>query len=433
MKITYSQTQSMLLGSSRSAKCAIVRTTIFLLLVCTTESLRALPLTMIYDFSGSPDGNGPRSALIQDSKSNLYGTTYGGGTLGYGTVFKIDATGKESILHNFAGGADGSNPVAGLTLDAAGNLYGTTFLGGGNHCFNNSGCGVVFMLSPGGGNWWKKTILYSFKGGADGSHPGYGNLSRDAAGGLYGTTVYGGTGYCSYGCGVVYKISLVAGVWKEQVLHTFVATLSTDGATPYGGVILDAAGNLYGATTAGGNAACSCGTLFQLGPTGQEIILHSFAGGTDGAQPFGTLLRDASGNLYGTTWLGGSSLNYGIAFKLDTNGIETILHTFIGYPSDGASPYGALVQDSAGNLYGTTYTGGKGGCKLGTFTVGCGAVFKLDSTNTETILHNFYYATDGSEPMAGLLIGGNGNLYGATSRGGPMTARAGVLYKMASK
>ena len=382
-------------------------------------------------FKGSPDGSSPWAAPIHDTHGNFYGTTWSGGKFGFGTVFEVDSTGKETILHDFAGGSDGAFPWSGLIMDAAGNLYGTTNTGGGAYCFNNYGCGVVFKMSPKRGGGWTETVLYAFKGKPDGQHPGYGSLAQDAAGNLYGTTIDGGGGYCSAGCGVVFKLARSSsGHWKETVLHSFNAT-QTDGVTPYGGVILDAAGNAYGTTSLGGSSSCGCGTVFKLDATGKATILYSFTGGADGAQPFGALVRDSAGNLYGTTWDPATGYNYGTVYKLDPSGTKTSLHSFTGYPSDGAAPIGALVRDSAGNLYGTTYFGGNGNdpfCETNHQPQGCGAVFKVDKNGKETILHNFVYSVDGAEISAGVTLDAKGNLYGGASVGG--NRHNGLVYKL---
>jgi uncharacterized repeat protein (TIGR03803 family) len=420
----------------------IQRATMLLILVVfvvifVNELLQARSLDVVHGFNGPPDGWSPWAAPIHDKRGNYYATTWAGGALGFGTVFKIDSAGKETILHNFVGGNDGSNPWAGLTIDAAGNIYGTTNSGGGPYCFNNYGCGVVFRLSPHGKHGWKETILYAFKGASDGAHPGFGTLARDTVGNLYGTTTYGGGGYCSTGCGVVFRLTHIFGVWKEQVLHVFASGSQTDGTAPYASVVLDDAGNLYGTTSMGGSPiSCNCGTVFELDKTGKETILYNFTGGADGFDPIATLLRDAAGNLYGTTLQGGSSIGYGYgtAFKLDPTGAKSILHTFNGYPADGAGPRAALVRDSAGNLFGTTYYGGNksgnGFCAVGGHPSGCGTVFKIDKNGKETVLHNFSYPVDGAEVSAGVALDAKGNLYGATAVGGPHDNDGGIVYKL---
>jgi uncharacterized repeat protein (TIGR03803 family) len=298
---------------------------------------------VLYSFcirTNCADGAFPVAPLLRDKTGNLYGTTSNGGISGNGVVFKLDASGKESVLHRFAGHLkDGNNPQAGLIRDAASNLYGTTTYGG---SFDD---GIVFKVNKAG----KETVLYDFTGGMDGGNPQYGSLRRDATGNLYGTTYTGGSFSCggSDGCGTVFKLDL----GKETVFHNFAGG---DGANPYAGVIRDAAGNLYGTTAFGGPA--QNGTVFKLDAGGRETILYGFTGGTDGAFPYGGLVRDAVGNLYGTTNVGGAS-GWGVVFKVDANGTETVLYSFTG-GADGGLPFGNLIRDGAGNLYGTTNVGG---------------------------------------------------------------------------
>ena len=370
--------------------------------------------TVLYSFKNSPDGSGPYSSLIRDRAGNVYGTTAYGGLVGYGTVFKLDATGAETVLHSFTfGGADGSKPFGGLIRDAAGNFYGTTSDGGGIGCAPY-GCGTVFKLDT----TRHETVLYSFTGGADGRNP-YAGLVRDPAGNLYGTTFYGGgSNNCGQGCGTVFKLDAMG---VQTVLHSF--TGPPDGNWPLGSLILDAAGNLYGTTSWGGsssNCTAGCGTVFKLDATGAETVLYSFTGGADGARPASELIRDAAGNFYGTTQYGGAGRcrdGCGTVFKLDTTGTETVLYRFRRNP-DGGSPVAGLIRDAAGNLYGTTLYGG---IKRN------GTVFKLDATGAETVLHSFTRA-DGQQPTAGLVMDSAGNLYGTTDYGGAFDA--GTVFKI---
>jgi uncharacterized repeat protein (TIGR03803 family) len=318
-----------------------------------------------------------------------------------------------TVLYEFAGyPTDGAGPVGGLIRDAAGDLYGTTLVGGA------SGGGVVFKLAPTG----TETVLYSFTGGADGEFPQAG-LVRDAAGNLYGTTSQRGSSACGVGCGTVFKLSLIG---TETVLYSF--TGGADGATPYAGLIPDTAGNLYGTTYSGG--AHGKGVVFELircssVASGYEYkVLYSFTGGADGGNPDAALLRDAAGNLYGTAAYGGAG-NAGVVFKLSPTGSETVLHSFSG--ADGALPHAGLVRDTAGNLYGTTLVGGAatGTCNP---PYGCGVVFKLSPTGTETVLHSFTGGADGANPYAGLAQDAAGNLYGTAAGGG--ISNAGVVFKL---
>jgi uncharacterized repeat protein (TIGR03803 family) len=270
-------------------------------------------VTIVHSFLAAPDGENPYlTDLISDAAGNLYGTTQEGGTYpiicSCGVVFKLSPSRQETILHRFnEGPADGTQPAAGLVLDPAGNLYGTTFFGGNVCAYSNSkgGCGTIFKISPSG----KETILYNFTGGAEGANPA-GKLFRDSAGNLYGTTAYGGIECDSYGfgCGAIFKFDTSG---KITVLHTFSGV--PDGANPFGGLIVDPAGNAYGVTNAGGNSSCStletpgCGTVYKIDRTGKLTILHSFDL-TDGSTPNASLVRDAAGNLYGTTANGGNPI-----------------------------------------------------------------------------------------------------------------------------
>jgi uncharacterized repeat protein (TIGR03803 family) len=301
--------------------------------------------------------------LFRDARGNLYGTTVSGGApINSGTVFRVDATGKEKVLHRFTNLAGGLNPVAGVIRDAAGNLYGTTQLGGDASCNDpGPGCGVVFKLDPRG----TQTVLYAFRGLPDGNQP-LSNLTRDAAGNLYGTTLYGGAQCTNIdGCGTVFKVDATG---QETILYTF--TGGADGGAPIGGLVRDATGNLYGTTA--GFGTYDDGVVFRLDPSGKETVLYSFKGGTDGASPLGGLVRSPDGSFYGTTEDGGSAAcnsGCGTVFKLDPHGHEIILHSFTG-GADGAYPNAVLVRDSAGNLYGTANEGGNPNC-------GCGTVFKI--------------------------------------------------------
>jgi uncharacterized repeat protein (TIGR03803 family) len=283
------------------------------------------------------------------------------------------AASKYKVLHKFAlNGKDGKLPLAGLILDVAGNLYGTTYIGGAY------GYGVVFRLAPNADGGWTESVLHSFTGGSDGKYPGAG-LIFDAAGNLYGTTQSGGNlSYCGgQGCGVVFRLTPNSdGSWKEKVLHQFTGGKSGSGPS---GLILDAAGNLY--STAGGGAY-GAGVAFRLAPNSnggwKEKVLHQFTGGKDGNGPSGLTL-DPSGNLYGTTHSGGNSVCYfgsgcGVVFMLtaDSNGgwHEKPLHAFKNNP--GAFPDAGVILDGAGNLYGTTSNYASGECEGA-----CGSVFEV--------------------------------------------------------
>ena len=292
--------------------------------------------TVLYSFTGGADGANPYEGVVRDSAGNLYGTTLTGGAAGAGVVYQVDTTGHETVLYSFTGGADGGSPYAGVILDSAGNLYGTTSGGGA------AGAGVVYKVDTTG----HQTVLYSFTGGADGGNP-YASVIRDAAGNLYGTTNGGGAAFA----GVVYKVDTTG---HETVLYSF--TGGADGGNPIAGVIRDSAGNLYGTTHNGGGPAFA-GVVYKVDTTGHETVLYSFTGGADGSEPQAGVIRDAAGNLYGATLFGGPA-NQGVVYKVDTAGHETVLYSFTG-GADGAEPAGSVIRDAAGNLYGTTFLGGK--------------------------------------------------------------------------
>lgn len=403
---------------TRTPHCVIVLVIASVLVAFGPQSLEAQTLTILYRFMDSPDGAGPNTGPIQDKQGNLYSTTYAGGAKGWGTVYKIDPNGKETVLHSFVGGLDGTSSTSGLVADPKGNLYGTTYQGGSSNCFNGYGCGVVYKLSH-TKHGWKETIVYVFAGGADGAYPAYGTLARDAAGDFYGTTLYGGNDNWPNGTGVVYKLSHTFSGWKQQVLYAFGTNSQTDGASPYGGVILDAAGNVYGTTYYGGSSGA--GTVFKIDPAGSETVLYNF-NGTDGGGPFTALVRDKSGNLYGTTAYGGDPTCFcGTVFKIDANGTETVLHVFTGYPFDGDGP-GLLVQDGAGNLYGTAGGGNSSNCLDNNQPSGCGVIFEVTTKGKETILHNFTGGGGDGEGPAGLNLN-RGSFYGAAGFG------AGLVFK----
>jgi uncharacterized repeat protein (TIGR03803 family) len=397
------------LGPGRVREKSLPASLIFLtiLFACVVQAAQSQTFTVLYAFKGGGDGQEPNSSVVLDGAGNLYSVTRLGGSFDYGTVFEVSRGGQESVLHSFLG-SDGSYPAWGLLRDSSGNLYGTTSYGGaaeGGHCVH--GCGTVFKLELSG----KETVLYSFSGGTDGSYP----ESKLLAGGgnLYGTTAFGGKTSCPLGCGAVYRLNQAG---EEKVLYDFAN--NTDGDFPVG-LVSDGAGNLYGTTYDGGTSGY--GAIFELNSAGKLIVVYSFTGGADSGDPAG-LIRDSAGNLYGTTYAVGIGLRgFGTVYKLDTNGQLTTLYTFSG-STDGQYP-GGLVLDAKGNLYGAALGGGTGtGCYYG----GCGTIFKLDTENNFTVLHNFTGA-DGELPN-GLAIDGAGNLYG-TALGGGIDTRKCAYYK----
>jgi uncharacterized repeat protein (TIGR03803 family) len=365
---------------------------------------------VLYKFcsqSGCADGENPQAGLAMDAAGNLYGTTALWGAFGKGVVFQLAPDGTETVLHDFcssSGCADGANPEAGLIVDSAGNLYGTTTAGGAGNS------GVVFGLFPRPPPFagYRYRILYSFctqSGCADGALPIAG-LTADTTGNLYGTTRDGGTA----DAGVVFKL---APDGTETVLYNFCSLDGcADGANPEAALIMDAAGNLYGTTFAGGGFG-SYGVVFELAPDGTETVLYSFCARiacVDGWLPNRAgLITDAAGNLYGTTFAGGFG-NHGVLFRLAPDGTETVIWNFctLSGCADGENPNGGVVADAAGNLYGMTLYGG---------TFGKGVVFQLAPDGTETVLHNFCSQSgcaDGGWPMGELILDAVGNLYGTT-------------------
>jgi uncharacterized repeat protein (TIGR03803 family) len=319
--------------------------------------------TVLHGFGASGDGTYPFAGLI-DVNGLLYGTTWEGGTYQYGTAYAITTSGTETVLHTFAGGAnDGAYPSADLA-DVNGVAYGTTQLGGSTKCYRQQGCGTVFSIAKSG----NETVLHAF-GSKRGTHPYAGLLSVNGT--LYGTTVKGGR----YGKGTVFAITTSG---KETVLYSFKGG-SEDGEGPNAGLI-NVGATLYGTTTYGGDGVCGefgCGTVFSLTLSGTETVIHFFSGDPDGFSPWAGLVS-VKGTLYGTTTYGGNSgcgtLGCGIVFSITTSGNETVLHTFAGYPDDGGEPEASLFRD-AGRLYGTTMIGGSSDSNQ--CDRGCGTVFSI--------------------------------------------------------
>ena len=379
----------------------------FLLSTALIQPAEAQTYSVLYTFMGGKDGAYPSAGLIQDAAGNLYGTTgenaQAGCTSYCGDVFKIDPKGNETTLHTFVGGNDGSAPSSGVVRDQAGNLYGTTLNGG----KGAGSLGVVYKLEPAG----KETILHYFpKTPKDGIAPD--GVVLDSEGNLYGTTIEGPGSGCGFGCGIIFKLNPAG---KETITTRF----NEPGYWEAGYLVRDAAGNEYGVVGIGGGTGCGgigCGAVFKVDTAGKVSIVYAFKGGSDGLEPNGPVVIDKAGNLYGITWEGGDTVacppsGCGTIYKIDTTGKETVLHKFS--LRDGFLPYGNLVLDSKGNLYGTTAAGGAN-CLPG----GCGTVYKLSKTGKETVLYSFKGKTDGDEPFAGLVQDKAGNLYGTTISGG---------------
>ena len=349
----------------------------------------AAHLHIYYAFPGGREGGSP-SDLVRDAQGNLYGTTFwGGGRCNCGTVFMVTPQGVEKILYAFRGQKDGSVPIGSLLLDGAGNLYGVTQA--------NHGIGTVFKLDPSG----QLKTLHAFGGSGDGAYT-HAGLVMDPSGTLYGTTIAGGTS----NQGTVFKI---APDGKESVVYSFAG--GSDGIGPLASLILDRAGNLYGTTEYGGydgNAFCGdggCGTVFKVTPDGKESVLYAFLGDRDGTFPLGPVARDKQGNLYGMTTYGGA-YGDGAVFKLAPDGTKTELYSM--QTGTGGIPLGGIVLDRQGNLYGTAQ-GDVGG-----------VAFELATDGTYTILHAFSGGADGRFLSGNLTLDTNANVYGATTQGGDL-------------
>lgn len=376
----------------------------------------AVTESILHEFTSTPDGAGPYAGLV-NVKGTLYGTTTGGGTTGYGTVFKISPSGKLSVLYSFSGTTDGANPYGNL-VDVNGTLYGTTAFAGGSGCYG-SGCGTVFKITTSG----KESTIYSFKGGStDGAFPEAGLIYVKGA--LYGTTAGGGTN----SAGSVFKLTTSG---KETVLHIF--TAGADGVAPLASLV-NLNGTLYGTTELGGTGTCSgiqgagCGIVFKVTSSGKESTLFTFPGtAANGEFPFAGLTV-VKGALYGTTLNGGVS-NIGIVFKMTMSGTETVLYSFKDSAGDGNEPASSLL-DIKGTLYGTTTQGG---------SASVGAVYRITTAGQETLLYSFAgYPSDGWQPTGGVTKLG-GKLYGTTNLGGSSTScynnfgptGCGVVYSLA--
>jgi uncharacterized repeat protein (TIGR03803 family) len=389
---------------------------------------------VLYSFQGGNDGQNAYGILSFDTNGNLYGTTDSGGSAGYGTVYELTPSGgawTKTTLWNYSGGSDGGNPDFGVTLGSAGQIYVASSVGG---LFSNSnGNASVLRLIPSDGKVSETIVTFS---NTDGSVP-LTNLIADSAGNFYGTTTLGG----AYGYGTVFElVKSSGGTWTDQILYSFKHGLDFNtGASP-SPLIFDSHGNLFGETAYDGQSGD--GTVFELSPAGGGKWtfeqLHTFTRGANGGQPYGGLVIDSAGNLYGTTEYGGKSsacgsLKCGIVFELTQSSgwTENVLYNFAGGAADGANPLAGLVFDQRGNLYGTTQFGGD----LATCTKGCGVVFELSPASgswMEQLLYAFTNSNgDGREPSANLIFDSFGNLYGTTSGGGTNHATCcGTVFKL---
>ena len=400
---------------------AATMTTITFLTLATCQA-SGQTYTSLHNFTGKSDGGYVLAPVILDGEGNLYGTTYQGGDMhcspgqGCGTIFKIDSSGNETVLYAFK--SDIPDAAFPSTSSLIRDDSGNLF--GTTTSGGTSGIGTVFEVNASG----QETVLYSFTGDKRGAYPD-GNIARDPKGNIYGTARFGDP-ECNpaySGCGIAFKLTSTG---KFTVLHTFHKFV---GENP-SGLFRAQSGNLYGTTLLGGDLNCNggqgCGTVFKINPQGKLTTLYTFHG-TDGAFPTSGVIQDSYGNLYGTTSAGTT----GVVFKLNPSGHETVLYTFTG-GTDGGGPQGSLLLDpNTGALYGTTNTGGDLSCSPnGGGGPGCGTVYKIDASGVFTVL----YAFNGKHaefPFAGVVMDPAGNLYGTTTGIPNCCGNEGSVFKLA--
>jgi len=381
---------------------------------------------VIYNFTGGNDGGYPSTGLTIDGAGNIYGTAFGGGASGYGTVFSLNNDGAGWTLlplYAFSAGSDGAGPSGSIVIGPDGALYGPTASGGGGPCVRSNGyrgCGTIYKLRPPARAPatvifnWSSTVMHRFSS-TDGSYP-QGELTFDGAGNIYGTAVDGGAGW-----GLIYELVSSGGGWTQNILYQ--AQGRHDGGYPFGGVIFDNSGNLYGVFSQ--NGPYNYGAVYELSPSGSgwtERTLHGFTfSGNDGAYPQGGLMFDNSGNLLGSTVHdvnGGGNV-----FELEPSGGGWSYNLLYGLTGGiGLGPYDKLTMDASGNLYGTTYGDGR---------YGYGSVFKLTHSHggwTYTTLHDFTGGSDGENPACRLVFDSAGNLYGTAVGGG--ANHYGVIFRI---
>ncbi|HEY3973016.1 MAG TPA: choice-of-anchor tandem repeat GloVer-containing protein [Candidatus Sulfotelmatobacter sp.] len=427
---------------SRHQFCIVWKISVALLAALLSGGPLAVAQTegTLHNFGSGTDGNTLYGGVTSDASGNLYGTTFNGGahanggTYGAGTVFELspqaNGSWSETILHSFGQTGDGTGPASGLVFDAAGNLYGTTEYGGGSTgC--QGGCGIVYQLRPPAvkGGAWTESVLYRFEEQYRGDNP-LGGVILDSAGNVYGTTVFGG----GDDTGTVFELSPKKGEWSLRILYSF-GSATSDGKYPYTSLTMDSSGNLYSTTSQGG--AYNMGTVFELSlqPSGawQETILHNFNPSSgDGSDPIAPLVL-ANGNLYGATTQGGAH-NLGTIFEMKPaqagTWTESVLYSFGASSSDGSDPWGGLVIDAAGDIFGLTNLGG--GYQEGT-------AFKLSASNgawSQHVLHSFGHGTDGKFPAGGLVLTPAGNIYGACIQGGvyyTVEDKGGTVFELRTK
>ena len=387
---------------------------LLLTLTLIATPLNAQTFDVIYSFTGHSSSANPIAGVTLDQHGNLFGTTAWGGQFGGGTVFELKRTSGGqflySDLHDLGGGQDGAFPWGGITIGPSGALFGTTYTGG------TAESGIIFELRPSPTFCrtvtcpWDETVLYNFQRQDDGGDA-QASVVFDANGNFYGTVVNGGSG----NSGVVYEMTPSNGGWTYHVLYPF--TGGPDGANPDSLLTFDHAGNMYGSALAGGNPGCAgygCGTIFKLSPSGSGWVdhtLYAFSDGTDGANPQSGVVMDGSGNLYSATG-GSDGAPGGTVFELVPGAGNWTFDLINDLPGQGLGPTDYLLRDSAGNLYGTTWGGG---------AYGNGNVFKLRPTSNGwiyTSIHDFTGGADGGNAEGGLVMDSNGNLYGTTYMGG---------------
>jgi uncharacterized repeat protein (TIGR03803 family) len=399
----------------RARTAALVSLAVLATVLTIVPTAQAQSFQVLHAFMGQGDGASPEAGLIMDRAGRLYGTTSGGFvSQNADTAFKLVGGGSGWVfytLYEFSSQSDEIGPGQ-LTFGPDGNLYGPAIAGGDGSCNNDTGCGAIFRLQPPPNHctaflcYWTHTALYNFIDISDGFAPSA--IAFDAAGNIYGTTIYGGSDACSgEGCGSIFKLTPSGGGWTKTILYSFQA--ADDGKWPSGAILFDAASNLYG--TAEGGAA-NHGVVYELSPSNGAwtyTVLHTFEG-SDGSGP-GGLIADSTGNLYGTTGVGGSG-DDGTVFELAHPGNWTFesLYSFTNSRM-GTQPAAGLVFDAAGNLYGSLGTGGANDL---------GAIFKLSLSNSGWVqadLHDFS-EPDGYNPNGSLIFDSRGSLYGTASEGG---------------
>ena len=404
---------------ARTAAAALAMAILLALIIIATPAAQAQTYQVIHSFQGA-DGSNPYAGLTMDAAGNFYGTTSGGGPgcnpYFCGTVFKMSHNGsgwRLTTLYGFTSSPDGARPFAEVVFGTDGSLYGTTFAGGvATGCSPYTMCGTVFKVRPPATpprsilDPWTETVLYRFASRALDAFEPNGPLVSDQAGNMYGTTTYGG----AYGYGAVYELAPSAGGWTETILHNFSG--GSDGRWPYGALIFDHAGNLYGTTWQGG--VLPYGTVYELMPSESgwtKKVLYNFTGGSDGLQPSAGLIFDQYGNLYGTTSAGGN-LGGGTVFELTPSNRDWVFTLLYSFPGSEWGPDNSLTMDAAGNLYGTTVMDG---------AFGYGNVFRLTPGSggwTYASLCDFTGGSDGGWPISNVNFDTKGNLYGTTYLGG---------------